>query len=155
MSQVVTEIPASVDRLWEVLADGWTYAAWVVGASHIRDVDLSWPEPGSRLHHSVGPWPLLVKDYTEVLACERPTHLELRARTWPVGEARVVFDLEPQGTDRCTVTMTEYPTRGPAAWAHNPVFEALLGARNRETLRRLADYASRGPARDDGGAAAP
>ncbi len=150
MSQVTHEIPAPADRVWEVLADGWTYAAWVVGASHIRDVDETWPAAGSRLHHSVGPWPLLIKDHTEVLAGQPPTRLELRARTWPLGEATVVFEIEPLGAGKCRVTIIETPTRGPAAVAHNPVFDALLDARNRETLRRLADYAGRGAVRDDG-----
>jgi polyketide cyclase/dehydrase/lipid transport protein len=143
MSQVEMEIAASVDQVWEVLADGWTYAAWVVGASHIRDVDDGWPQPGSKLHHSVGPWPFVVNDYTQVLDCRPLTHLKLRARTWPVGEAQVIFGLEPRGPDRCVVKLNEHPTRGPAAAMHNPVFEALLSARNRETLRRLADFAAR------------
>ncbi|PZS37057.1 MAG: polyketide cyclase [Pseudonocardiales bacterium] len=144
MSEVALEIPASVDRVWAVLADGWTYAAWVVGASHIRDVDATWPAPDSKLHHSVGPWPLVVKDYTEVVECRASTHLKLRARTWPIGEAVVVLDLEPSSADRCRVTMGETPTRGPAAWTHNPVAEALLQARNKETLERLGALASRG-----------
>jgi len=143
MSEVALEVPAPIDRVWEILADGWSYAAWVVGASHIRNVDPTWPAPGSTLHHSVGPWPLVVKDYTEVLECRAPTHLRLRARTWPIGEAEVGFDLEPLGDTACRVTMTEKPTRGPAAWAHNPVSEALLQARNKETLERLAAQASR------------
>ncbi|MDP9240090.1 MAG: SRPBCC family protein [Actinomycetota bacterium] len=144
MSEVALEIPAPIDRVWAVLADGWTYAAWVVGASHIRDVDPTWPTPGSKLHHSVGPWPVVVKDYTEVLECQALKHLKLRARTWPIGEAEVTFDLEPMGDTACRVTMTEKPIRGPAAWAHNPFSEVLLQARNKETLERLAALATHG-----------
>ncbi len=141
MSEVSQQVPTSAARVWEVLADGWSYAAWVVGASHIRDVGASWPAVGARLHHSVGPWPLVVHDYTEVVACVPREVLELRARLWPAGEARVKFTITPAGADACRMSVEEHPTRGPAAWAHNPVFEGVLNARNVETLRRLADLA--------------
>ena len=55
------------DRVWAVLADGWLYPLWVVGASRMREVDDGWPAVGTRLHHSVGAWPLLIDDDTEVL----------------------------------------------------------------------------------------
>ena len=45
------------EDVWNVLADGWLYGLWVVGASRIRGVDRSWPSPDSRIHHSVGSWP--------------------------------------------------------------------------------------------------
>ena len=38
---------ASRDRVWEVIADGWTYSQWVVGNSRMRAVDPEWPQPGS------------------------------------------------------------------------------------------------------------
>ena len=50
-----------------MLSDGWLYALWVVGAARMRDVDEGWPAVGTRLHHSVGTWPLLIDDTTEVL----------------------------------------------------------------------------------------
>src|SRR5207248_1475605 len=43
VEQVVNATP---DRVFEVLADGWTYSDWVVGTAHIRDVDPDWPAPG-------------------------------------------------------------------------------------------------------------
>lgn len=142
MSEVTQAVPVPAQRVWAVLADGWTYAAWVVGASHIRDVDAGWPQVGARLHHSVGPWPLVVRDCTEVLACTPGQRLELRARAWPFGEARVEFTVTPAGTGNCVVAVAEYPVRGPAAWTHNPVSERLLRLRNTETLQRLAALAA-------------
>ena len=56
---------ATPDQVWEVLADGWLYPLWVVGASRMREVDAGWPAPGTMLHHSVGTWPLLLDDVTE------------------------------------------------------------------------------------------
>ena len=43
MAEVSLNVEAPVDAVWAVLADGWSYAGWVVGASHIRDVDTGWP----------------------------------------------------------------------------------------------------------------
>ena len=56
---------ATTEQVWSVLADGWSYAMWVVGASRIRAVDTNWPAPGSRIHHSVGVWPVVLSDHTE------------------------------------------------------------------------------------------
>jgi uncharacterized protein YndB with AHSA1/START domain len=72
-------INASPKDVWEVLADGWMYPLWVVGASRMRDVDPHWPEVGSKLHHSVGVWPGLIDDNTEVLEVE-PGRRQRRAR---------------------------------------------------------------------------
>ena len=85
VDRVVNAEPADV---WAVLADGWLYALWVVGAARMREVDDSWPAVGARLHHSVGTWPMLVDDTTSVLEVEPGRRLKLRARAWPAGEAR-------------------------------------------------------------------
>jgi uncharacterized protein YndB with AHSA1/START domain len=125
------------DKVWEVLADGWLFPLWVVGACRIRGVDDAWPAPGSRLHHSVGLWPVAFDDHTESLACEPHERLELQARAWPLGEARVVITLRPdgQGTE---VTLAEDLTHGPGVVLPQRVRGAALQFRNKETLRRLA-----------------
>src|SRR4051794_27375168 len=87
---------ASPDAVWRVLADGWAYSNWVVGTSAIRDVDAEWPAEGSRVHHSVGAWPLVISDTTHVLECEPGRRLKLRARGWPLGEAHVEVELHPE-----------------------------------------------------------
>ena len=130
-------IAASPAQVWRVLADGWLYTGWVVGASHIRAVDDGWPGVGTSIHHAVGGWPLLIRDRTEVLESVPAQRLVLRARAWPMGEARVELDLQAEGTG-CTVTMTEHPTRGPGRWVHTPLQQRVLEARNREGLARLA-----------------
>lgn len=63
----------------------------------MRDVDESWPEKGSRLHHSVGLWPLLINDHTEVLNLMAGKSISLRARAWPLGEAQVDIRLTAVG----------------------------------------------------------
>ena len=35
-------------HVFDVLANGWVYPSWVVGASRMRDVDEGWPRPGTR-----------------------------------------------------------------------------------------------------------
>jgi hypothetical protein len=45
---------ATADRVWNVLADGWTYPSWVVGAARMRAVGADWPTVGAELHHSLG-----------------------------------------------------------------------------------------------------
>jgi uncharacterized protein YndB with AHSA1/START domain len=134
-------VATSADRVFEVLADGWLYPLWVVGASHMRDVDPGWPAEGTRIHHSVGPWPLVVQDATRVIAVEPGRMLELDARVWPTGAARVRLTLTPEDHNQTLVKMGEVFDRGPAARLPAPAQAALMRPRNLESLRRLADIA--------------
>jgi len=133
-TRVVKTVP---DRVWAVLADGWLYPTWVVGATRMRDVEAEWPAVGSKLHHSAGVWPLVVNDNTEVLECEPGHRLKVRARGWPLGEAEVTITLTPTGADT-TVEIVEKAVSGPGAMIPDPVESALIGVRNTETLQRLA-----------------
>lgn len=127
----------SAEDVFAVLADGWVYPVWVVGASRMRAVDADWPAVGSRLHHSAGAWPLLIDDTSEVLAYNPPRSMILQARGWPAGEARVEITVEPSGSG-CTVSIAEDAASGPALLVPKPVRLAMMSIRNRETLRRLA-----------------
>lgn len=142
MAAVTQHVLATPQEIFEVLSNGWYYPVWVVGASHMRAVESEWPQVGSRLHHSSGSWPVLLKDETRVEVCEPPHHLVLLARGRPWGEARVELRLTEQdgGT---LVSLQEEPVSGPGKWADNPVTEALLKARNVETLARLAAVSER------------
>ena len=46
LDEVSRQVTASPERVFAELADGWTYVGWVVGATHVRDVDDTWPQPG-------------------------------------------------------------------------------------------------------------
>ncbi|NPC98991.1 SRPBCC family protein [Nocardioides sp. zg-DK7169] len=142
MSTNETVIHASPERVWEVLADGWTYPLWVVGASRMRAVEPSWPEVGARLHHSVGTWPVLIDDYTEVTDVDPGVSLSLRARAQPSGVASVTLRLEPHGPDT-RVVMEEDLVSGPGTLMPKPLRDASLAWRNNESLRRLAYVAER------------
>lgn len=137
MAENTRRMHATPEQMWETLSDGWLFPVWVVGASRMREVDDDWPAAGSRLHHSVGVWPALINDYTEVVEC-RPHHsLTLRARAWPMGEARVVISLSPVGAET-EVSIVEDPVSGPGVLVPRPARSLGLKWRNTETLRRLA-----------------
>jgi hypothetical protein len=135
---VSRDVHAPASAVWQVLCDGWTYANWVVGASRVRQVEAQWPAPGTRIHHAVGPWPLLIQDHTVSLASTPERELALQARGWPLGEARVVLGIEPTGEERCRITISEDATAGPGLLAPRPVRQALIAPRNKEALYRLA-----------------
>lgn len=142
MVTVTRRMRCPADAVLAVLADGWAYATWVVGASRIRAVDPDWPAPGTRIAHSVGLWPVLLDDVTESLAWDPTGRLELQAHAWPAGEARVVLEVRPDGAG-CVVRMTEDAVRGPGARVPRPLRAAALVPRNRESLLRLALLAER------------
>jgi uncharacterized protein YndB with AHSA1/START domain len=141
MYEVSQVVPVAPERVFAVLGDGWSYGLWVVGAAHMRDVGASWPAKGSRLHHSVGAWPVLIEDETEVVDVQPDRRLELLAAAWPAGRARVVIQLHPtEGGTR--VTIGERAEDGPARLLPGPLQAVLLKARNTESLRRLAAIAA-------------
>lgn len=142
MATVVRAMACPPSAVLAVLADGWTYAAWVVGASRIRAVDAAWPAPGSRIEHSVGIWPALLDDETVVVEWRPDRGITLQARAWPAGEARIRIDVVAHGAGSL-VRMVEDADRGPGRWLPRPVRSAGLVPRNRETLRRLALLAER------------
>lgn len=131
-------VDAPASAVWAVVSDGWYYANWVVGASRVRDVDHGWPALGTRVHHSFGLWPAVISDFTRVEQSTPETDLVLTARGWPIGEARVHLCIQPQGPERCVVTITEDAVSGPGRIMPAPVRHAILVPRNKETLHRLA-----------------
>jgi carbon monoxide dehydrogenase subunit G len=137
MSTTTRSVSATPEQVWKVLSDGWLYPLFVVGASRMRDVDESWPAVGARLHHSVGTWPLLIDDTTEVVEVEEGKRLLLLARGWPAGQANVEISLEPDG-DATVVTINEDASAGPGLLVPKPLRDVQLHWRNVETLRRLA-----------------
>jgi hypothetical protein len=124
-------------RVFDVLADGWLYPAWVVGATRMREVDSAWPRPGSALHHSVGVWPAVLDDATSMLEWDPPRHALMKARGWPIGEAHVAIDVRPRANG-CVVRIVEDAIAGPSRLVPKLLRDPMLYLRNRETLRRLS-----------------
>jgi hypothetical protein len=142
MITAAREVAASCDRVWDVMANGWTYTQWVVGNSRTRAVDPNWPEVGAAIRHSVGVWPLVINDATVVESCEPRHELVLRAKLGPFGAARITMRLHetPQG---CRVEMIEVPAEGAMRLIPRRVALAAIYPRNRECLLRLAALAER------------
>ena len=142
MITVSREVAVGPQDVFAILSDGWSYAGWVVGNSHVRDVDPGWPRVGTRIHHSAGAWPLQIEDTTAVVSVEPGRFLELDARLWVFGAATIRFTLTPlhagPGTE---IVMEEEAVRGPARLIPAPLQAIGLRPRNVESLARLADLA--------------
>ena len=144
MTVVRRRTSAPPDAVYAVLADGWRYADWVVGAKTIREVDDTWPAVGSRFHHKVGVGPVELRDSSVCEAVDPGHALSLRVKAFPAGAARVRIVLEPTGDGGTEIIMEEHPLEGFARRFDNPVQRAALRVRNIESLRRLARLAEKG-----------
>ena len=146
MSRNVRVLRCTPEDVFEVLSDGWLYPSWVVGASRMREVDETWPMAGAELHHSFGVWPALIDDKTVVEEFIPSRMMVMRARGWPIGEARVTIDVKTRGDD-CVVRIQEEAIAGPGRLIPQQLLDIPLHWRNSETLHRLA-YLAEGRAAD-------
>lgn len=137
---VTRDVAASRQQVWDVMADGWTYAQWVVGNSRMRAVDPDWPSPGARILHSIGVWPAVINDETVAETCVPLEELVLLAKTRPAGAARVTLRLcdIPEG---CRIEMDEVGVAVPMSWIPHPVQAMAFWPRNYESLWRLGALA--------------
>jgi uncharacterized protein YndB with AHSA1/START domain len=140
---VKRDTTASRARVWAVIADGWTYSQWVVGNSRMRAVSEDWPNPGSKIHHSIGVWPLLLNDETTVDECVPLERLVLLAKGRPFGKARITLQLSDIEDGGCRIEMAEVPVGAPMGWVPNRLALAAAVPRNRECTWRLAAIAER------------
>lgn len=143
MMELTRDTTASPEEVWAVLCNGFLFASWVVGASRIRDVEGDWPSAGAKIHHSVGAWPALLNDETEVEASETNRLLRLKAKTRPIGEALVELELQA-ASPGTVITMREDVISGPFSMLPARLRTAMLLPRNRESLRRLIFLAEGG-----------
>ena len=138
LAVVTRSTTASPSDVWSVLADGWLYASWVVGASRVRAVDTTWPAAGSRLHHSFGVWPAVIDDETTVCESLPQQMLVLQPKGWPAGEALVDLRIQSTAAGGCELSIVEDAVKGPGTLAPKAARQRLIAARNNEALRRLA-----------------
>ena len=146
MIEVRRTTSASPEAVWRVLADGWSYPSWVVGASRMRSVAAGWPAAGAELHHSLGVWPLLIDDVTRVLAAVPERELRLRGKGWPLGEVEIHLALRPTQGGGCEIVMREDVVAGPSTLIPKPLRVLMMKRRNAEATQRLA-YLAEGSAR--------
>lgn len=125
------------EEVFAVAADGWRFADWVVGAVKVRDVDGTWPEPGSQFHHEVGIGPLRLRDSTELEAIDPPHRIVLKIKVRPGGMGRVTITVEPRDGGGSEVLIEEVPTDGPLRLLDSWPLRRLTMVRNLESLKRL------------------
>lgn len=143
LSRVSTAVSVPLDQAFGVLENPASFRRMIAGARKVRHFDSRWPEVGTRLHHTVGVPPLLVRDHTEVVAAEAPYLLVLNALVRPFGRLRVEFHFEP-GPEGTQMTVVERPESGPLSWPLvRTVTLAALQLRNREICRRFRRLARR------------
>jgi uncharacterized protein YndB with AHSA1/START domain len=135
-SVVSLDMDATPEEIFAVLADGYAYADWVVGAKKIRAVDADWPTRGSQFHHEIGAGPIDIKDSSKVLEVDPPNRLVLSVRFRPAGTATVELTMEPTDDGKTRVVMKETPKSG-AARALALATSMMLLVRNNLSLLRL------------------
>ena len=153
MARNVRLMRCAPEDVFRVLANGWLYPLWVVGASRMRDVAEEGPAEGATLHHSFGSWPALVNDTTIMRVWDPPRRAVFEPHGGPIGIARVAVDVKARG-DMCVVRLQEEPVTGPTTLLPDVVFDAITRWRNAETLHRLAYLAEGGAPGTSGGSAA-
>jgi uncharacterized protein YndB with AHSA1/START domain len=127
-------------RVWRILANGESYAQWVVGTQQILHADAAWPAVDAELRFQVGVGPIHFEDSCVVRICEPQRRLELEAMAKPFGTARIAFTLIPW-SDNTLVILDEHPLLGAGARLQGPLSECLLHVRNRRLLANLARVA--------------
>ena len=87
------------DQVWEVLADGWLYPLWVVGATRMREVDDDWPAVGVAgcTTRSASGRSLLDDDTEVARAASRAAGSSCGPAAGRSGEAEVEIRLTAQG----------------------------------------------------------
>ena len=144
------QVAAPAEAVWAVLADGWQYATWVVGASRVRAVDAGWPAAGHPAAPQLRPVAgrHLGRDGVRARR-EEPHHLVLhgaRAGRWarPGSRSRSC----PTAPSSCTVSIAEDATTGPWEASYRCRFgRRFTCPRNREALRRLGLHRRGAPPR--------
>jgi hypothetical protein len=133
---------ASPPEVWRVVADAWSYASWVVGAARVDAVVGPWPEPGGSLRYRAGAWPGTLPARAEVVSSVPGAELALHGDLGPAGAVDLVLTLHalPSGSE---MAISEDVVAGPGRWIPAAARAAVIKARNRETLRRLALLAER------------
>jgi uncharacterized protein YndB with AHSA1/START domain len=136
MATNTRQMPAAPEQVWAVLANPKKYGEWVVGAKEVRSWEGDWPAKGARFHHTVGIWPLHLRDHTSVLESDQPHRLVLQAKIRPIGFAHIELELTATalGTE---VAMIEEPSAPFVARIARRLFDPVIYIRNGEALRRL------------------
>lgn len=133
-SEVRATVAASPEAVFAVLSDPETYPDWLAGAQKIRRVDPSFPEPGTRFDHEVGPseGATVADDSTSVVS-DPPHRLVLEVH---VGRIRGLVDFQLERVADGTLVTFRESTSGALGYAM-PLLRGPIFLRNRASLERL------------------
>ncbi len=129
-------IDAPPERVFAVLSEPRSFARWVVGSREIRRADPDWPAVGTVFDHTVGIWPIVLSDHSQVMECEAPRLLRLLVKARPLSRADVTLRLRPVGKGT-RVSMDEIAADARSRLLFNPFTDPLVRLRNNASLRRL------------------
>lgn len=137
----VLRVPAAA--VLAVLADGWSYADWVVGTRRVLRVDPGFPAPDASLHVRVGNALVSHEGRSTSLEWDPDAgRLTLEARALLLGRARIALRVEPAGDGASYVRLEEHALSTPLLGPLGPVLaDPLVMLRNTLTLRRLGRVA--------------
>ncbi len=91
------DMHAPPEQVFAVLSEPRSYARWVVGSREVRRADPDWPALGTAFDHTIGVWPLVLSDHSEVVASEPPRLLKLLVKARPFSKAYVTLHLQRNG----------------------------------------------------------
>ena len=134
MARNQIDIDGSVDDVFDVLRDPFSYSDWVVGTKEIVEADDSWPQVGSGFTFRVGAGRLGVEGKTQVLESEDPRRLKLETKSLPMGTIAITIEVHDLEDGRARVTLDESSSAMPLL---SSGFNVMLHLRNYETLTRL------------------
>lgn len=126
---------ASPDQVWRVLANGWLFPSWAIGATQVCKVDGDWPSADSRLQHAIGRGLFALRSETRVLASRPARMLKVLTEGWPSGGSELTVTVIPAetGTSLRLEELVVAPTNGLA-----PIVNTmLLQWRTTQALRGL------------------
>ena len=134
MARNQIDIEGSVDDVFDVLRDPFSYSDWVVGTKEIVDADDDWPRVGSTFRFRVGAGPIGKEGTTLVLESEDQRRLKLETKSLPMGTIAITIEVHDLEDGRSRVTLDETSSAMPLL---SSGFDVMLHLRNYETLTRL------------------
>ncbi len=137
MQRQTRVIQSSPAQVWGILADGWLYPLWMVGATAARSLEGGWPASGATMRHQTGFWPFAFNERTEVIESREESRLSLRIIGPLLGEVHLTLDLTATGS-ATEVTLDRTLVSGPRRVIPTPLRMRILEPWGRETLSRLA-----------------
>jgi uncharacterized protein YndB with AHSA1/START domain len=133
-------VPASLERVWELLSDSSRYADWVEGTEAVLRTDgiVRKGSTYEELNPIIGPWKARTR--WTVVGFEPPRRQVHSSADVPLSNRfDVIMELQPEGTaTRFTLTLQGAPSLGPIGWVFGKLMNHTVERDNRRTLGTFA-----------------